>query len=40
LGEIGFNQGWLAREQPLANADQHTNSGYGEYLIDILGDAE
>lgn len=40
LEEIGFNQGWLAREQFLQQADQLKKNGYGEYLLDILEDAE
>jgi len=40
LEEIGFNQGWLAKEQFLQQADQLKKNGYGQYLIDILEDAK
>ncbi|EHA14319.1 glucose-1-phosphate thymidylyltransferase RfbA [Halomonas sp. HAL1] len=40
LEEIGFNQGWLAKEQFLQQADQLKKNGYGQYLLDILEDAE
>jgi len=40
LEEIGFNQGWLNKEQLLQQADQLKKNGYGQYLLDILEDAE
>lgn len=40
LEEIGFNQGWLAKEQFLQQADQLKKTGYGEYLLEILGGAK
>lgn len=40
LEEIGFNQGWLAKEQFLRQADQLKKNGYGQYLLDILEDAK
>jgi glucose-1-phosphate thymidylyltransferase len=40
LEEIAFNQGWLSKEQLLQQADQLKKNGYGQYLLDILEDAE
>lgn len=40
LEEIGFNQGWLGKEQFLQQAGQLKKNGYGQYLLDILEDAE
>lgn len=40
LEEIGFNQGWLAKEQFLQQAYQLKKNGYGQYLLDILEDTE
>ncbi|AXS82520.1 glucose-1-phosphate thymidylyltransferase RfbA [Marinobacter sp. Arc7-DN-1] len=40
LEEIGFNQGWLAKEQFLQQADQLKKNGYGQYLLDILEDSK
>ena len=40
LEEIAFNQGWLCRDQLLAQADQLRKNGYGEYLLDLLRNAE
>ena len=40
LEEIGLNQGWLDKEQFLQQADQLKKNGYGQYLLDILEDAE
>jgi glucose-1-phosphate thymidylyltransferase len=40
LEEIGFNQGWLVKEQFLRQADQLKKNGYGQYLLDILEDAQ
>ncbi|OHY79848.1 glucose-1-phosphate thymidylyltransferase RfbA [Marinobacter sp. AC-23] len=40
LEEIAFNQGWLDKEQFLQQADQLKKNGYGQYLLDILEDAE
>jgi glucose-1-phosphate thymidylyltransferase len=40
LEEIGFNQGWLAKEQFLLQADRLKKNGYGQYLLDILEDAK
>lgn len=38
LEEIGLNQGWLAKEQFLQQAEQLKKNGYGQYLLDILKD--
>lgn len=35
LEEIAFNQGWLTREQLLAQAEQLKKNGYGQYLQEI-----
>ncbi|MBQ0746660.1 MAG: glucose-1-phosphate thymidylyltransferase RfbA [Marinobacter sp.] len=40
LEEIGFNQGWLDKKQLLQQAAQLKKNGYGQYLLDILEDAE
>ena len=40
LEEIAFNQGWLSKERLLQQADQLKKNGYGQYLLDILEDAE
>ncbi len=40
LEEIGFNQGWLGKEQFLQQAGQLKKNGYGQYLLGILEDAE
>jgi len=40
LEEIAFNQGWLSRERLEAQAAQFKNNGYGEYLQDLLEDAQ
>jgi glucose-1-phosphate thymidylyltransferase len=40
LEEIGFNQGWLDKAQFMQQADQLKKNGYGQYLLDILEDAE
>jgi glucose-1-phosphate thymidylyltransferase len=40
LEEIGLNQGWLDKTQFLQQADQLKKNGYGQYLLDILEDAE
>jgi len=40
LEEIGFNQGWLNKEQLLQQAAQLKKNGYGQYLLDIVEDAE
>jgi glucose-1-phosphate thymidylyltransferase len=40
LEEIGFNQDWLDKEQFLQQARQLKKNGYGQYLLDILEDAE
>jgi glucose-1-phosphate thymidylyltransferase len=40
LEEIAFNQGWLSKVQMQNQADQLKKNGYGEYLQDILGDAQ
>lgn len=36
LEEIGFNQGWLNKEQLLLQAAQLKKNGYGQYLLDIM----
>lgn len=36
LEEIGFNQGWLDKEQLLQQADELKKNGYGRYLLSIL----
>lgn len=40
LEEIGFNQGWIAKERLLQQADQLKKNGYGQYLLEILEDVE
>lgn len=40
LEEIAFNQGWMSKEQLLAQANQLKKNGYGKYLIDIARDAK
>lgn len=40
LEEIAFNNGWLNREQLQAQANQLKKNGYGEYLQDLLEDAQ
>ena len=40
LEEIAFNQGWMSKNQLLAQADQLKKNGYGEYLMDIARDAK
>lgn len=40
LEEIGFNYGWLNKEQFLQQAEQLKKSGYGQYLLDIMEDAK
>ena len=40
LEEIAFNQGWLTCEQLQAQATQLKKNGYGEYLQDLLEDAQ
>jgi len=40
LEEIAFNQGWLGQEQLEEQANQLKKNGYGEYLQDLLKDAE
>ena len=40
LEEIAFNQGWLTSEQLQAQATQLKKNGYGEYLQDLLEDAQ
>jgi len=40
LEEIAFNQGWLGQEQLKEQANQLKKNGYGEYLQDLLKDAE
>lgn len=37
LEEIGYNQGWLGREQVLAQAEELKKNGYGAYLKDVVG---
>tara|TARA_R110001599_G_scaffold62946_1_gene175241 strand:+ start:708 stop:1499 length:792 start_codon:yes stop_codon:yes gene_type:complete len=36
LEEISYNQGWLSREQVLAQAEELKKNGYGAYLKDIV----
>lgn len=40
LEEIGFNKGWLDKEQCLQQADRLKKNAYGQYLLDIMEDAE
>ena len=40
LEEIAFNQDWLSSEQLKAQATQLKKNGYGEYLQDLLEDAQ
>lgn len=40
LEEIAFNQGWLVKEHLLAQAEQLRKNGYGEYLLQIAGEAQ
>lgn len=40
LEEIAFNQNWLSRKQMQNQADQLRKNGYGEYLKDILENAQ
>jgi glucose-1-phosphate thymidylyltransferase len=37
LEEIGFNNGWISREQLLARAEALSKTGYGQYLFKIAG---
>ena len=39
LEEIGFNSGWLSREELLAQAGKFSKTGYGQYLFKIAGEA-
>lgn len=36
LEEIAFNNGWIAQERILRQAEIHKNNGYGEYLQSLL----
>ena len=38
LEEIAFNNGWLSKEEVLSKAHELRKNGYGEYLLDIVGD--
>lgn len=40
LEEIGYNNGWLTRDQLLFQANQLKKNGYGQYLLDILEDTK
>src|SRR5690554_5612046 len=40
LEEIAFNQGWMSHEQLQTQATQLKKNGYGEYLQDLLEDAQ
>jgi glucose-1-phosphate thymidylyltransferase len=40
LEEIGFNNGWLTKEQLLQEADALKKNGYGQYLMDLVGNIE
>lgn len=40
LEEIGFNNGWLTREQLLQEADALKKNGYGQYLMDLVESIE
>lgn len=40
LEEIAFNQGWISKQQLLQEANLLKKNGYGQYLLDILKDAE
>tara|TARA_R110001599_G_scaffold350534_1_gene580786 strand:- start:699 stop:1565 length:867 start_codon:yes stop_codon:yes gene_type:complete len=37
LEEIGFNQGWISRDQLLKQANALSKTGYGQYLLSLLG---
>ena len=39
LEEIGFRQGWLSRERLLKEAEGLKKTGYGQYLLQIAGEA-
>ncbi|RTE65235.1 glucose-1-phosphate thymidylyltransferase [Amphritea opalescens] len=36
LEEIGFNNGWLTKEQLLQQADELKKNGYGQYLLSLV----
>jgi Glucose-1-phosphate thymidylyltransferase (EC 2.7.7.24) len=40
LEEIAFNQDWLSLAQLQLQANQLRKNGYGEYLQNLLGDAQ
>ena len=40
LEEIAFNQGWIGKDQLLAQANELKKNGYGEYLKDIARDSK
>jgi len=40
LEEVGFNNGWLGKEQLLQQVDQLKKNGYSQYLLGILEDAK
>lgn len=40
LEEIAFNQGWVSKEQLLAQAAQLQKNGYGAYLMDVMRDVK
>jgi glucose-1-phosphate thymidylyltransferase len=37
LEEIGFNKGWINRDQLLKQANALSKTGYGQYLLSLLG---
>lgn len=39
LEEIGYRQGWLSRERLQVEADSLKKTGYGQYLLGVLGEA-
>ncbi len=39
LEEIGYRQGWLSRERLQAEAESLKKTGYGQYLLGVLGEA-
>jgi glucose-1-phosphate thymidylyltransferase len=38
LEEIGFNKGWLSKQQLLAEAELMAKTAYGQYLVEIVGE--
>jgi glucose-1-phosphate thymidylyltransferase len=40
LEEIGFNNGWLSRETLIRQAEALGKTGYGRYLLKVVGEAQ